>query len=114
MKFLLDENTSRKFIGKSTSIVFVHQEDMGWKGEKNGNLLNLAQKAGFQAIITVDKGMRYQQNLTGKGISIITLDIHPASPRNQLACLNDIEDLLTNFQTEQTYTVEGPNSTRHS
>lgn len=34
----------------------------GWSGLSNGALLKAAEDAGFDAIITADQGIRYQQN----------------------------------------------------
>ena len=39
----------------------------------NGALLDVAEAAGFELFVTADKNIRYQQNLTGRKISIITL-----------------------------------------
>ena len=39
----------------------------------NGNLLAVAEQAGFDILITADKNMRYQQNLTGRSIAIVVL-----------------------------------------
>ena len=38
-------------------------QDMGWRSAKNGVLLSLAD-AEFDALVTADQNMRYQQNLT--------------------------------------------------
>lgn len=45
----------------------------GWQELENGNLLNEAERAGFEVLITTDKNMRYQQNLTGRKIAIVVL-----------------------------------------
>jgi len=47
---------------------------MGWAELKNGKLLDAAQAAGFDALITVDKGFATQQNLAGRTISVLLLD----------------------------------------
>lgn len=47
---------------------------MGWSDLKNGDLIATAESAGFLDLITSDKNLRYQQNLTGRKISIITLN----------------------------------------
>jgi hypothetical protein len=46
---------------------------MGWSGLKNGKLLALAAD-GFDAFITVDKNLPYQQNLTALPLAVIVLD----------------------------------------
>ena len=45
----------------------------GWSQYRNSDLLNAAEAAGFDILITTDKNLRYQQNLTGRKIAIIVL-----------------------------------------
>jgi len=40
---------------------------------KNGDLLAVAESAGFDLLLTTDKNMRYQQNLAGRKIAIVVL-----------------------------------------
>jgi hypothetical protein len=47
--------------------------EAGLAGRKNGVLLSLAESAGFDVFLTMDKGLQYQQNLTGRGIAIVVL-----------------------------------------
>lgn len=51
----------------------------GWSGRKNGELLTLAETAGFQAFLTMDRGLEYQQNLKGRSIALVL--IHTKSNR---------------------------------
>lgn len=44
----------------------------GWGGIKNGDLLRLA-ACEFDLFLTCDQGIRYQQNLTGRTITILEL-----------------------------------------
>ena len=46
---------------------------MGWSGVKNGKLLALA-AVEFDAFVTVDKNLPYQQNLTTLPIAVVVLD----------------------------------------
>ncbi|MGA2988411.1 MAG: hypothetical protein ABSG32_31970 [Terriglobia bacterium] len=45
----------------------------GWEELENGELLNQAEAAGFEVLVTTDKNLRYQQNLTGRRIAIVVL-----------------------------------------
>ena len=45
----------------------------GWDRFGNGELLNAAEAAGFDVLVTTDKNIRYQENLTGRKIAIILL-----------------------------------------
>jgi len=40
---------------------------------KNGELLSVAQSAGFEVFVTTDKSLRYQQNLAGRTLGIVLL-----------------------------------------
>lgn len=55
---------------------------MGWSGVSNGKLLALA-AVDFDAFITVDKNLPYQQNLSTLPIAVVLLDAYS----NELAVL---------------------------
>jgi predicted nuclease of predicted toxin-antitoxin system len=46
---------------------------LGWGSISNGDLLDAAERAGFELFIIADKNLRYQQNLTGRRIAILEL-----------------------------------------
>ncbi len=45
---------------------------MGWAGKKNGELLELA-ATWFDVFVTVDRGLKHQQNLAGLRLGVVTL-----------------------------------------
>lgn len=45
----------------------------GWEELGNGELLNVAEAAGFEVLVTTDKNLAYQQNLAGRKIAIVAL-----------------------------------------
>ncbi len=47
--------------------------DMGWLGKKNGELLGLIVFNGFDFFVTIDKNLRYQQNLDRIELKIFLL-----------------------------------------
>jgi hypothetical protein len=57
----------------------------GWAELENGKLLDEAETAGFEVLITTDKNLSYQQNLTGRRIAVVVLgqgmDAHQAPCR---------------------------------
>jgi predicted nuclease of predicted toxin-antitoxin system len=71
MKVLLDECVPRKL----SNILHDHEcctvPEEGFAGAKNGELLTLAEKAGFQIFLTIDRGLEYQQNLQARTIAVI-------------------------------------------
>jgi predicted nuclease of predicted toxin-antitoxin system len=47
----------------------------GWEELGNGDLLNAAEAAGFEVLVTTDKNLSYQQNLRGRKIAIVVLGL---------------------------------------
>ncbi len=47
--------------------------ERGWDRLANGDLVAEAEGAGFQVLVTTDKNMRYQQNLTDRKIAFVVL-----------------------------------------
>jgi hypothetical protein len=65
---------------------------MGWSGVKNGKLLALAADE-FDAFVTVDKNMPYQQNLTTLPVAVIVLD---AASKCRCACCVLVDSEVSN------------------
>jgi hypothetical protein len=40
---------------------------------ENGDLLTVAEAAGFEVLVTTDKNLRYQQNLAGRKLAVVVL-----------------------------------------
>jgi hypothetical protein len=45
----------------------------GWDTLANGDLLRVAEEAGFDILLTADQNLLYQQNLKGRKIAIVIL-----------------------------------------
>lgn len=71
MKILLNEGVP-DVIQKRLRHLSIATEELGWRGVKNGALLDLMAQE-FQIIITTDKNLPYQQNLLKRQISAIVL-----------------------------------------
>jgi hypothetical protein len=63
MRVLLDECVSRPLKRELSGHVVSTVAEMKWKGIENGELLALIREAGFEAFLTVDQNLTYQQNL---------------------------------------------------
>ncbi len=72
MKLLLDECLPRRLKGG----LFGHEvktvPEMGWAGIESGELLPLIESV-FEAFITIDGNLRYQQNMSGRSFALIVL-----------------------------------------
>jgi hypothetical protein len=70
MRILFDHGTPaplrRALTGHTVSTAY----EMGWTELDNGALLKAAE-TDFEALITTDQNLRYQQNLTGQRLAIL-------------------------------------------
>jgi hypothetical protein len=83
MKVLLDENLPHALRQELPGHDVFTVTYMRWSGKKNGELLALAASQGFDVVLTMDSGIRYQQNVGKLPVTVIVL----AAPSN------DIDDL---------------------
>ena len=73
MRLLLDESVPARLYRALPSHQVSNAVREGWSGVKNGRLLALA-AASFDAFVTVDKNLPFQQNLKALPIAVIVLD----------------------------------------
>ena len=73
MRVLLDENLPRRLTGLlGEDLVAVTVAKAGWKGKKNGELLAAAEGE-FEVLLTMDRGIEHQQNLSRFDLAIVRL-----------------------------------------
>ena len=73
MRLLLDESIPVKLRRSLPNHDVRTVVEMGWSGVKNGELLAFAANE-FDAFVTVDKNLPYQQNLTTLSVAVVVLD----------------------------------------
>lgn len=73
MRLLLDESIPVRLRRSLPNHDVRTVVEMGWSGVKNGKLLALAAD-NFDAFVTVDKNLPYQQNLSALPIAVVVLD----------------------------------------
>ncbi|MDB5296923.1 MAG: uncharacterized protein JWO31_2906 [Phycisphaerales bacterium] len=83
MKVLLDECVVQDYRHDVVGHDVYTAGYLGWAGVKNGKLLAAAAAAGFDVLVTTDRGIEHQQNLATLPLSVVLL--RPAS--------NDLEDI---------------------
>ena len=74
MRLLLDENLPKRLKQDLIEHEVYTVADKGWTGISNGKLLSLLTENGFDALITFDKNLQYQQNFNKYSISVIVLN----------------------------------------
>lgn len=73
MRILLDQNVPDGLRRILAGHDVLTASEMGWARYANGQLLDEAEKAGFEALITADQNFAFQQNLTGRTIAVVIL-----------------------------------------
>ena len=73
MLILFDHVTPRGVARFLSGHTVITAKDRGWDTLSNGELLEAAERAGFDVVVTADKNMRYQQNLEGRRIALVVL-----------------------------------------
>lgn len=83
MKLLLDENLPHQLRHELPGHDCFTVAFMGWGGIENGQLLAHAATAAFDALVTKDSNLQYEQNLVNLPIAVVVLR----------AASNDIDDI---------------------
>ena len=73
MRVLLDHNIPRPLRGYLVDHMVDTANEKGWEELTNGDLLEIAERDGYQVIITGDQNLRFQQNIGRRGLGILVL-----------------------------------------
>jgi hypothetical protein len=79
---------------------------MGWSGVKNGKLLALAANE-FEAFVTVDKNLPYQQNLATLPLAVVVLDSLSNELHALVPLIPNLEKALASLKPRTYVLVEG-------
>jgi predicted nuclease of predicted toxin-antitoxin system len=87
MRLLLDEclPMRAKFLFAEGGHECETVREAGFSGKENGELIALAENK-FDVLVTIDKNIRYQQNISGRDIAILIVR----------ATSNDLDDIRPN------------------
>jgi predicted nuclease of predicted toxin-antitoxin system len=90
MRVLLDEQLPRHLAREIAAHDISTVQQRGWAGLKNGELLRVAADAGFEVLVTADRNLQFQQNLSQSRLGITLL----VAPSN---ALEDLRPLVPNL-----------------
>lgn len=106
MRVLLDEMLDRRLTSSfddDGEIVPVGQR--GWAGRKNSELLEAAQRE-FDALVTTDRSMPYQQNLARFDLAVVVVEARSNSYEDLTSLMDDVNDALRGAQPGTALGVE--------
>ena len=73
MRILFDYGTPKPIARSLAGHEFAHARRIGWHELKNGELIQRAEEAGYEVLLSTDKNIRYQQNLSRRKIALVVL-----------------------------------------
>jgi hypothetical protein len=80
MRVLLDESMPLRFGALLPGHDVQTVQQIGWARSRDGDLLQRAPEFGFQALLTMDRGIPYQQNVARAALGVIIF----VAPTNRL------------------------------
>ena len=79
---------------------------MGWSGFRNGTLLKVAVEAQFDILLSIDKNMVHQQNMTNYDIAVVVFDTQRSKVDILLEFLPEFKSRIQEFSKNQISLVE--------
>ena len=73
MLVLFDHGTPKGLARALSGHAVYTSQSKGWDTFSNGALLDAAEEAGFELLLTTDRRIRYQQNLQARRIALVVL-----------------------------------------
>jgi hypothetical protein len=106
VKILFDVNTPYPLARYCAGHEISRASEMGWAAISNGELVRVAEQAGFDALVSCDQNLRYQQNIQGRRIGIVILNtnhwpsIRPVASKvaSRLEFMQRVQFLMLNIE----------------
>ena len=94
-RVLFDENMPRQLRRDLPEFIIRTVQEEGWAGLENGNLLGRA-AISFDVLLTADKRMRYQQNVSQFAIGIVVIETVDTRLRNLRRFIPQLREAIRN------------------
>jgi len=75
MKILFDNDTPKPITRSLTGHQITFARQIDWHELENGDLIQQAEEAGYEVLLSTDKNIRYQQNLSDRRIALVVLGV---------------------------------------
>ncbi len=109
MKILLDECVTKKLTRHLTEFEVLTVVEINWSGLKNGSLLSAAVASEFNILLTIDKNLQHQQNMSNYEIAVVVLDVEKSKIDFLLELLPQFKERIGEFKKGKVYLIEKQN-----
>ena len=106
MRVLIDVCVPRKLKNLLSPHECKTVPDAGFAGKKNGELLKLAEGAGFEAFLTIDQGIEFEQNLSKHRLAILLIRPRSSRLEDVLPYVPGIVEALKSVQIGQLMRIQ--------
>jgi hypothetical protein len=106
VKVLLDHNLPKRFRVMLEGYEFKTTREMRWETLRNGALLAMAADTKFDAFISADKKLEFEQNLKTLPLAVIVLDALTNSFEGVQVFVPFVQRLLTSPLQKRLYIIQ--------
>ena len=106
MKILLDECVTKKLKRHLTEFEVKTVVEMNWSGLKNGKLLSSAVQEKFDILLTIDKNLEYQQNMSNYEIAVVVLSVEKSKVDFLVELLPKFKEQVIDYEKGKIYLIE--------
>ena len=107
MRLLLDECVPRPLLRDLADVDAHHVVDLGWSSKRNGELLNLMLGQKFDALLTVDQNLPFQQNLRASGVGVVVIVAATNRVQELRPLMSQVRDVLNGLRPGELVTIGG-------
>jgi hypothetical protein len=107
MRLLLDECVPRPLRRELPGHEIKTVQELGWSGTRNGPLLKLIKGMSFDAFVTTDQRLEYQQNLEAAGVAVVVLVAKSNKLRALLPLVPELHEALARVRPGDVVRVGG-------
>ncbi len=96
MRLLFDQNLPHDLRNLLAGYEVTVAVELGWETLANGDLIEAAERAGFNVMLTADQSIKYQQRLAGRKIALVVLSTNhwPTLEANRERILQALKGII--------------------
>lgn len=106
MKILLDECVTKHLKPYLAGHEVWTVREMDWSGIKNGKLMFFCVDNHFDILLTIDKNLKYQQNIIKYPITLVELNSFRSAIEELITFLPSFFEQLSGFDKHKVYLIE--------
>jgi predicted nuclease of predicted toxin-antitoxin system len=106
MKILLDECVTKQLKKELLAYEIFTVVELGLSGIRNGKLMTYCVENEFDILLTIDKNLAYQQNLSLYSLSIVVLNCTTSKFEELLEFMPSFKKKVMTFEKQRSYLLD--------